>query len=109
MENPRIKFCFDPQHPTVDERLFAVQNWYDFYQDSKEDIPADAPSPRVNVVSTHYFVDADHSGDKATRRFQTGVLIFVNRLPYCGTVSYIILSILVRYRASSSLSRQQPR
>ena len=30
---------------------------------------------------THYFVDANHAGDKTTRRSMTGILIFCNRAP----------------------------
>ena len=78
---PKRKLCFDPQHPEIDERLFAAQDWYDFYRDAKEDIPAEAPTSRGDVVSTHFFVDTDHAGDRATRRSQTGVLIFVNNAP----------------------------
>ena len=33
------------------------------------------------MVSTHCFMDADHSGDRDTRRSQNGVLIFVNKAP----------------------------
>ena len=48
---------------------------------AKKAIPADAPIPKGNVVSTHCFVDADHAGDRYTRRSQTGVLIFMNKAP----------------------------
>ena len=42
---------------------------------------ADASTPRVNVVSTHSFVDSEHARNRATRRSQTGVLLFFNRTP----------------------------
>ena len=32
-------------------------------------------------MSTHCFVDANHAGDKTTRRSMTGILIFCNRAP----------------------------
>ena len=79
--NPKRKLFFDPQHPTIDERLFAAHDCYDFYQDTKDVIPADALTPKVNVVSTHFFVDTDHAGDRSDRRYQTRVLIFVNKSP----------------------------
>ena len=79
--NPKRKLCFGPQHPEINERLFAAHDWYDFYRDYKEAIPVEAPTPRRNVVSTHCLVDADHSGDMATRRSHTGVLLFVNKAP----------------------------
>ena len=28
--NPKINICFDPQHPTIDERSFTAHGWYDF-------------------------------------------------------------------------------
>ena len=39
------------------------------------------PQPRGRSMSMHCFVDANHSGDKTTRRLMTGVLIFCNRDP----------------------------
>ena len=39
------------------------------------------PIPRGKFVSTHCFVDANHAGDKKTRRSMTGILIFCNRTP----------------------------
>ena len=78
---PKRKLCFDPHHPAINERSFAAHGWYDLYRYAKEDIPADAPTPRGNVVPTHYFVDSDHAGDMATRISQTGVLILVNKAP----------------------------
>ena len=72
---------FDPQHPKVDERVFKEYDWYDFYWDAKERLPSDMPPPRGRPVSTHCFVDSDHAGDKVTRRSQTGILIFLNRVP----------------------------
>ena len=73
--------AFDPLHPEIDENRFTKCDWYDFYRDAKEPIPGDAPEPRGNVVTTHCFVDADHAGNRVTRRSQTGILIFVNRAP----------------------------
>jgi hypothetical protein len=48
----------------------------DFYRDVKEAIPGDMPAPCGNPMSTHCFVDASHGSDRATRRSQTGILIF---------------------------------
>ena len=62
------KLCFDPQNPKINKRSFAAHNWYDFYQDTKGAIPADSPTPRGDVVSTHCFVDTEHSGNRSTRR-----------------------------------------
>ena len=56
-------------------------DWHDFYRGAKEPIPKDMPEACGNVVSTHCFVDADHAGNRITRRSQTGILLFVNRAP----------------------------
>ena len=48
------------------------------YQDAEEDIPMNAPEPRGESVQVNCYVDADHAGDKVTRRSHTGILIFVN-------------------------------
>lgn len=80
---PKRTLVFDPStHPAdIDESRFEKCDWHDFYWGAKESIPADAPEPRGNVVSTHCFVDADHAGNRVTRQLQTGILIFVNRAP----------------------------
>jgi hypothetical protein len=78
---PKKTLAFDPTHPDIDESRFLKCDWHDFYRGAKETIPGDAPEPRGNVVSTHCFVDADHAGNRVTRRSQTGILLFVNRAP----------------------------
>jgi len=57
------------------------RDWDDFYPDAKEEIPADAPETRGRSVQINMFVDADHAGDRITRRSHTGILIFLNRAP----------------------------
>ena len=49
--------------------------------DAREPIPLYMPYPRGLSMSTHCFVDENHSGDKTTRRLMTGILIFCNRAP----------------------------
>jgi hypothetical protein len=63
---PKKTLAFDPQHLDIDESRFVKYDWHDFYRGAKEPIPGDAPEPRGNVVSTHYFVDADHAGNLIT-------------------------------------------
>ena len=41
----------------------------------------DIPIPRDKSVLTHFFVDANHAGDKTSRRSMTGILIFCNISP----------------------------
>ena len=71
----------DPSHPDLAATSFHQYNWHDFYPDASEKLPDNAPEPRGKVVSTHCYVDANHAGNKANRRSQTGVLLFVNRAP----------------------------
>ena len=61
--------------------MFRKHDWYGFYRDAHEAIPHDMPPPSANMMSTHCFVDASHGSNRATRRSQTGILIFCNRAP----------------------------
>lgn len=79
--NPRRRVYLDPSHPEISEDRFHRFDWGDFYGDIEEPIPIDMPPPRGKAMSTHCFVDADHAGDKLTRRSVTGILIFCNRAP----------------------------
>jgi hypothetical protein len=71
----------DPDYPMISEERFTKYEWTDFYKYAEDPQPPNAPTPRGRHMSTHCFVDSDHAGDKATRRSQTGVLIFCCRAP----------------------------
>ena len=75
------KHClfFDPRHPDIDERAFSSYEWYNFYRDTREQVPNDMPPPRGHAVSSRCFIDADHASNTVTRRSQTGILIFLNK------------------------------
>lgn len=79
--NKRSSIIFDEQRVAWDEAEFPTYDWTDFYRDIKEPLPLNAPTPRGNAVQINCFVNADHAGNKVTRRSQTGVLIFLNRAP----------------------------
>ena len=51
------------------------------YADAREDMPTNAPIPREKSVQLNRFVDADHGGDRITRRSQTGIILFGNSAP----------------------------
>jgi hypothetical protein len=73
---------FDPDEPKLDQRMFNDDlDWTDFYGDVKEAIPPNMPEPLGRSVVTTCYVDADHAGNLATRRSQTGILIYVNKSP----------------------------
>ena len=71
----------DPDYPNISEDRFTKFDWEDFYKDAKEQISPNAPDPRGKSVELHTFVDSDHGGDKITRRSQTGILVFCNKVP----------------------------
>ena len=47
----------------------------DLYSDAEEDIPPNTPEPRGESVQINVFVDVHHTGDKITRKSQTGIII----------------------------------
>ena len=79
--SPRRRLFFDPTSPLISQSRFRTFEWVDFYKDAKEEIPFDMPEPLGKEVSIHCFVDASHASDVATRRSQSGILIFINRSP----------------------------
>jgi hypothetical protein len=77
----RSRIVMDASRPRVDESRFHQADWTEFYRDAQEAIPPNAPEPRGNGVIMSCFCDADHAGNKVTRRSHTGIIIFVNRAP----------------------------
>ncbi|KAI2502900.1 Reverse transcriptase (RNA-dependent DNA polymerase) [Fragilaria crotonensis] len=69
--------CYTPlssdYRPELERKNVKAYDWYDFYRDAAEAIPID--------MTTHCFVDASHGSDRATRRSQTGILLFCNKAP----------------------------
>ena len=60
------------------ERAKAMR---DIYPDAEEIIPHDMPEPLGETVDINVFVDADHAGNKVTRRSHTGIILMVNMSP----------------------------
>jgi hypothetical protein len=77
----RSRIVLDASRPKVDESRFVKQDWTEFYRDAEEPIPPNAPEPRGNAIIMSCFVDANHAGDRVTRRSHTGIIIFLNRAP----------------------------
>ena len=77
----RSAMVFDDSRPQFDETRFVRADWAEFYPDAAEPVAPNAPELRGEHVSTTCFVDADHAGCHATRRSQTGIIIFMNRAP----------------------------
>ena len=76
-----MRLLFYCSHPIISSKIFKKYEWSDFYRDVKETIPPNIPESRGNKVYISMFVDAELTGDKSTRRIQTGVLIFINKSP----------------------------
>ena len=48
------------------------------YYDAEDEVPDNAPEARGKSVQLNLYVDADHAGNKVTRRSRSGILIFMN-------------------------------
>jgi hypothetical protein len=75
------KLVFDPYPQGWDESKFQRFDWTDFYRNVQEALPPNRPKPRRNAVQMNVFVDADHAGNRVTRRSHTGILIYLNSAP----------------------------
>jgi hypothetical protein len=75
------RLVLDPTYPEIDYDSFKKQNWSKFYGDAKERMPGNAPTAHGKPVEIRCYVDADHAGDKLTRKSQSGIVIFLNQAP----------------------------
>lgn len=51
------------------------------YPESKDEDPPNMPPPRGEKMQLLSFLDADHAGNKVTRRSQTGIIVYANMTP----------------------------
>jgi hypothetical protein len=72
---------FDPNYIAWENASFEQYDWHEFYSDAKEAIPPNAPTARGHPVQINAFIDANHAGNKVTRRSHTGILIYLNCAP----------------------------
>ena len=77
---------FDPSYPEINLDTFQKHDWTKLYGDAKEAIPPDMPKPLGKEVVMRCFADADHAGNKLTRRSRTGFIIFLQmaHIYYCS-------------------------
>ena len=61
--------------------LHIAQIISSIHPDAIEDIPSNMPGPLVKKVQINVFVDTNLTGKLTTRRFQTGIPIFLNMAP----------------------------
>ena len=64
--------------PSPSERATAMK---DLYPDATQLLPHNIPEPRGEEVDVNLFVDADHAGNRVTRRSHTGIIIMLNMAP----------------------------
>ena len=77
--NARI--IMDPSYPEIEEDDFPRHDWSNFYKDMEEIKPPNAPKPLGMELVIRACVDADHAGDKLTRRSRSGFIVWVNSAP----------------------------
>jgi hypothetical protein len=70
------QLVLDPTYPTINMDSFLQFHWTKFHGNIEEAIPVDMPEPLGGDVDVHMMCDSDHAGDKRTRCFCTGFLIF---------------------------------
>ena len=78
------RIVFDSKIPEIGKKLFHPSYksvWEEFYQDAEEAIHGNAPTPRGKMVYVGCYVDADNAGNLLTRKYHTGIIIFVKNYP----------------------------
>ena len=76
------RLVFDPTYPDINYDQFETSHdWTKFYGNVTEDIPENAPEALGKEFIMRAYVDADHAGDKLTRRSRTGYIVFLNMAP----------------------------
>jgi len=75
------RLVFDPAYLDINDRRLTSVDWTDFYLDTTDELLLGVPERRGMPIEISCFVDADHTGNLATRWSQTGILIFINKAP----------------------------
>lgn len=66
--------------PTGDEPSpeYRAKILKEMYPDANDELPHNMPEPLGGAIDLNVFVDADHAGNRITRRSHTGILIYCN-------------------------------
>ena len=78
---PKLGIIYSPGNLKTPKYTIAEMNWEEQYPGAHEELPPDMPKAKGNTVSITTFVDADHAGDKSTRRSVSGIILYVNDNP----------------------------
>lgn len=79
--DPRYANISDAHLPPEQTAEYKAKYMKELYPDATEDLPGNAPKPLGKPMQISVFVDADHAGDKITRRSRTGILLYLNKTP----------------------------
>jgi hypothetical protein len=79
--HPKSRTVFGDHEMIHDMANFVQCDWSEFYPGAAKAEPPNTPELRGKSVTMTCYVDADHAGCHATRRSQSGVLIYVNKAP----------------------------
>jgi len=60
------------------QRALALK---DLYPDAVEHLPHNMPEPRGEEVDINVFADADHAGNRITRRSHIGIILMISMAP----------------------------
>ena len=77
--NARV--VLDPSYPDINIEEFEKKNWKEFYGNTTEAKPSNAPRPLGMEFLIRCFVDADFAGDLLTRRSRSGFIVMLNMAP----------------------------
>ena len=72
------RLVLDPSYPHIDIDDFEKKNWKEFYGDTKEPQPTNAPRPLGKELLIRCYVDADFAGDLLSRRSRSGFIVMLN-------------------------------
>ena len=80
MDPSRFDVEWHPEKNECSPQERAIQ-MKEIYVDAEESIPHNIPEARGNEIDINVFVDADHAGNRVTRRSHTGIIIYGNMSP----------------------------
>ena len=73
------RLFLDLTYPVLDHSSFNDgAAWAEFCGDATKAIPLNMHAPRGKDIDIRLMCDRDHAGDKSTRQYRTGYLIFIN-------------------------------
>ena len=75
------RLVLDPTYPDIDAESFERRDWKEFYGETEEIVPKDAPDPLGPEMLIRAFVDADYAGDVVSRKSRSGFIVMLNMAP----------------------------